>query len=93
MRYKIDVMCGLGAIYDKFHLILESLLKYRIHSNQVSHKNIVKTLSYILKVKEDILSKLINLIYFLDYTSIYKAIIQQIDPSPVESIDFVKKRL
>jgi len=44
-------------------------------------------------VKGNILSKLVNLIYFLDYTSIYKAVIQQIDPSPVKSIDFVKNRL
>jgi len=44
-------------------------------------------------VKGSILSKLINLIYFLDYASIYKAIIQQVDPSPIKSIDFVKNRL
>ena len=47
----------------------------------------------VFSVNGSIFSKLINLIYFLDYTSIYKAIIQQIDPSPIKSIDFVKKRL
>jgi len=40
-----------------------------------------------------ILTKIINLIYVLDYASIYHAIINNIDPSPVESIDFVKKRI
>ncbi len=40
-----------------------------------------------------ILSKLVNLIYFLDYTSIYKAVISNIDPSPVKSIDFIKRKL
>ena len=40
-----------------------------------------------------ILSKLVCLIYQLDLTSIYHAGISGIDPSPVNSIDFVKKRL
>ena len=44
-------------------------------------------------VKGGILSKLINLIYFLDYTSIYLAAISEIDPSPVKSIDFIKSKL
>src|SRR5256885_3080360 len=39
-----------------------------------------------------ILSKLIKLIYLLDYASIYLAIITRSDPSPVRSIDFVKFR-
>jgi glucose/mannose-6-phosphate isomerase len=33
------------------------------------------------------------LIYLLDMASIYNAAISKIDPSPVNSIDFVKKRL
>jgi len=41
----------------------------------------------------NIISKLITLIYFLDYTSIYKAVLGGIDPTPVSSIDFIKKRL
>jgi len=40
-----------------------------------------------------ILSKIVCLIYQLDLTSIYNAVISKIDPSPVNSIDFVKKRL
>ena len=40
-----------------------------------------------------ILSKLVSLIYFLDYTSIYKAVMSNIDPSPVKSIDFIKNKL
>lgn len=44
-------------------------------------------------VSGSILSKLVNLIYFLDYTSIYKAILSGIDPSPVDSITFIKNRL
>jgi len=40
-----------------------------------------------------ILTKLVSLIYTLDYVSIYKAILSKTDPSPVKSIDFVKNRL
>ena len=40
-----------------------------------------------------ILNKLVGLIYLLDYTSIYNAIISKTDPSPIKSIDFIKKRL
>ena len=40
-----------------------------------------------------ILDKLVNLIYFLDYASIYRAILSGTDPTPVEPIDFVKRRL
>jgi len=41
----------------------------------------------------NILTKLITLIYILDYSSIYLAIINRTDPSPVSSIDFVKSKL
>ncbi len=40
-----------------------------------------------------ILSKIINLIYLLDYATIYKAVIDHTDPSPVKSIDFIKSKL
>jgi len=43
--------------------------------------------------KGGILSKLVNLIYLLDYTSIYYAVLNKTDPSPVEAIDFFKSRL
>tara|TARA_Y100001936_G_C16081223_1_gene678016 strand:- start:2492 stop:3502 length:1011 start_codon:yes stop_codon:yes gene_type:complete len=40
-----------------------------------------------------ILSKIVCLIYFLDYVSIYRSIFSGIDPSPVIPIDFIKKKL
>ena len=40
-----------------------------------------------------ILTKLIQLIYIFDYTSIYLAIIKKTDPSPVEAIDFIKNNV
>lgn len=47
----------------------------------------------IISIEGSILSKLINLIYILDYCSIYKAILTEIDPTPVKSIDFIKRRI
>lgn len=40
-----------------------------------------------------ILSKIINLVYLLDYTTIYLAILSKIDPSPVSSIDYIKQKM
>ena len=47
----------------------------------------------VFSIKGDILSKLINLMYLLDYTSIYKAVLTKTDPTPVKSIDFIKSKL
>ena len=47
----------------------------------------------IISIEGSILSKLINLIYILDYCSIYKAVIENTDPTPVKSIDFIKSKL
>ena len=47
----------------------------------------------VYSVKGSILSKLINLIYLLDYCTIYKAVLSKTSPSSIKSIDFVKKRL
>lgn len=42
-------------------------------------------------VKGSIISKLINLIYVLDYSTIYLAALTRTDPSPTKSIDFIKR--
>ena len=56
-----DFFLHSALLYDtKFYLISKSLIKYRIHSNQLSHKNISKTLDYISKIKSEILLKLEN---------------------------------
>ena len=47
----------------------------------------------ISSVDGSIISKITNLIYILDYASIYHAILHEVDPSPVSSIDYIKKRL
>ena len=47
----------------------------------------------IKSIDGNILSKLVNLVYLLDYASIYHAVLNKIDPSPVSAIDFVKNKL
>ena len=47
----------------------------------------------VFSVEGNIISKLVCLIYLLDYTSIYRAILSKTDPSPVTAIDFVKSKL
>ena len=62
------------------------VLKIYFNNNKIEYKEI-------FSIKGNILAKLIHLIYLLDYTSIYKAVISKIDPTPVKSIDFIKSRL
>ena len=47
----------------------------------------------VFSIKGSILSKLITLVYFFDYTSLYLAALSKVDPSPVSSIDFIKQRI
>jgi glycosyltransferase involved in cell wall biosynthesis len=54
-----DFFLRAGILYNtKFHLVEKSLLKYRVHSNQTSHKKIAKTLKYLENIKNDILYQL-----------------------------------
>jgi glucose/mannose-6-phosphate isomerase len=56
------------------------------------NKNEIKYFE-INSIKGNILSKVICLIYLMDFASIYLAIKNNTDPSPVKSIDFIKKHL
>ena len=63
-----------------------NVLKEFLQQNNIDYREIIS-------VNGSILSKIINLIYLLDYTTIYKAVLDEIDPSPVKSIDFIKKKM
>ena len=63
-----------------------NIMKEFFQERQIGYKEI-------FSVDGSILTKLVCLIYSLDMASIYNAVISKIDPSPVNSIDFVKKRL
>ncbi len=62
------------------------ILKQFLENEKIEYKEIDS-------IKGNILSKIINLIFQLDYVSIYSAVLNKIDPSPVESINFIKLKL
>ena len=62
------------------------ILKKYFDQNDIKYFDIFST-------NGNILSKLMDLIYRLDYVTIYKAISSEIDPSTIRSIDFVKNHL
>ena len=66
---------------ERWHILKEFFEKEKIEYKEIN------------SVKGNILSKIINLIFQLDYVSIYSAILNEKDPSPVKSIDFIKLRL
>jgi glucose/mannose-6-phosphate isomerase len=61
------------------------IMKEFFEQKQIEYKEI-------FSVKGGILTKLVNLIYLLDYSTIYLAVMSGIDPSPVDSINFIKSR-
>lgn len=62
------------------------ILKEYFEVNRIDYREI-------LSAKGSIISKLINLIYLLDYSTIYLAALSRTDPSPTKSIDFIKNKL
>ena len=62
------------------------ILRQYFDENQIKYKEI-------FTVDGGILSKIVCLIYLLDYATIYHAVRLGIDPSPITSIDFIKERL
>ena len=63
-----------------------AVIKKFFEKNNIEYKEIFST-------NGGILTKLIQLIYIFDYTSIYLAVIKKIDPTPVEAIDFIKNNI
>ena len=70
---------------------LKTKERWEIIKEYFSTKNI--DFEEVYSVEGNIISKLVCLIYLLDYTSIYLAVLSKTDPSPVDAIDFVKKKL
>ncbi len=74
------------VVSDVISLFLSGeIIKEYFVQNQIDYRKIIS-------VKKNILFKLVNLIYILDYTTIYLAALNRVDPSPVNSIDFIKDK-
>ena len=63
-----------------------TILRQYFEENNITYKEI-------FSLDGGILSKIMSLIYLLDYATIYDAVRLGIDPSPIKSIDFIKERL
>ncbi len=66
---------------ERFDIIKEFFIENNINFKEIH------------SVSGNILTKTMSLIYMLDYTSIYRAILLKTDPSPVLSIDYIKSRI
>jgi glucose/mannose-6-phosphate isomerase len=62
------------------------ILRQYFEENNIAYKEISS-------LEGGILSKIMSLIYLLDYSTIYYATRLGINPSPIKSIDFIKERL
>ncbi|MBM2818341.1 MAG: putative bifunctional phosphoglucose/phosphomannose isomerase [Nitrosarchaeum sp.] len=62
------------------------IIKEYFSKNKIDFKEVYS-------INGNILSKIIVLTYLLDYSSIYNAVINKIDPTPVRPIDFIKSKL
>lgn len=63
-----------------------NILKEFFESKNIEHIEVISE-------NGNILTKIIGLIYLLDYSSIFYAIKLKVDPSPVDAIDFIKNKL
>jgi glucose/mannose-6-phosphate isomerase len=63
-----------------------NILKEFFELNHINYK-------IVNSIEGNILSKITNLVYLLDYSTIYASVLSNTDPSPVNSIDFIKKKL
>ena len=66
---------------ERFDIIKEFFMKKDIEFKEIH------------SVSGNILTKIISLMYMLDYVSIYKAVLSKTDPSPVSSIDYIKSKI
>ena len=62
--------------------ILEDFFK----DKQINYKKINS-------IEGNILSKIVNLIYLLDYSTIYSAVLKDTDPTTVDSIRYIKSKV
>ena len=85
---KTDVQPILIQGYDDYIKTKErwKIFKEFLQSKQIDFKEVNSG-------DGNILSKIMHLIYLLDYSTIYHAIESKIDPSPVKPIEFIKSRI
>ena len=66
---------------ERFEIIKEYFIENKIDFKEIH------------SVSGNILTKVISLIYLVDYISIYSAVLSKTDPTPVNSINYVKNKI
>ncbi len=61
-----------------------SILKRYFKENKIDYREVHST-------SGSILAKIIHMIYLLDYCSIYLAVLDKMDPSPIDAIEYIKR--
>jgi len=69
----------------------KTIEKFEILTEYFDEKNI--EYKEIFSGNGNILTKIISLIYILDYVTIYKSMLEGIDPTPVRTIEYIKKKI
>jgi len=69
----------------------KTIEKFEVLAEYFDEKNI--EYKEIFSGNGNILTKIISLIYILDYVTIYKSILEGIDPTPVRTIEYIKKKI
>jgi glucose/mannose-6-phosphate isomerase len=88
-----------SELASKVHVVLlrcpslhpRTLIRYQVTSELLKQKNISHEI--IDSQSKGELSQMMSLIYLGDWASYYLAILNEIDPTPVKAIDYLKKRL
>ena len=80
----VSVNKKMKTYINVFHSIIPQIEKW--NDKNIDYREIFSN-------EGSILSKIVYLMYYVDYVSIYRAVLSGIDPSPVNSIDFVKNKL
>lgn len=66
---------------ERWEILKKLLKKYDVDFWEIS------------SISGNVLSKIISLIYILDYVSIYRAILSKTDPTPIRPLEFIKSKL
>jgi len=70
---------------------IQTKLRWKVFKQFFEQKGI--DYKEVLSTNGSLLTKLMNLNYLFDYSSIYRAVLSEIEPSPISSVNYIKKNL
>jgi len=70
---------------------IQTKLRWKVFKQFFEQKGI--DYKEVFSANGSLLTKLMNLNYLFDYSSIYRAVLSEIEPSPISSVNYIKKNL